>query len=344
MKENQLLPRERVMEALAGKEPDRVPWIELELGQMLVDKMLGKPTTAINMPNDMYNRGIEDEKKFSRLVGKDNVQFCFRPPIFCDFEIGKDNRYFYGKGHIQTHSDLDKIVLPDLGDKNYLEPAKQFVKNKEEFAAMAATRLGFAAVMLSMGMENFFESLYRDKELILEVLDRYTKWLLRAVEIISNIGFDFIAACDDMAIKTGPMISPKMIEEIFFPSMKKVADAISIPFFTHSDGDMFPLMEMWLNFGQNAIHPVEPAAMDIREVKKQYGSKICIIGNVDVDLLAQGTAEEVDKAVRDLIRNIAPGGGYILSSGNMLTDYSKVENIWAMSKALKKYGRYPIEV
>lgn len=344
MKKDQLLPRERIMEALALREPDRVPWIEIEVGQQLVDKMFGRPVTPINMPSDMFNRGAEEEKAFSRRVGKDNIQFCFRPPIFCDFNVGQGNRYFYGKGHIQSRDDLKKMVFPNLEDKNYLRAAKEFVENKEEFAALAVTRLGFAAVMLSVGMEEFFRLVYEDRELILAVLDRYTRWLCRAMEIVSELGFDFVAACDDLATTMGPMISPRMFEELFLPSMKKVAKAISVPFFTHSDGNMSQLMEIWLTLGQNGIHPIEPTAMDIRQVKRKYGSRVCIIGNVDVDLLSNGTPEEIEEIIRGLIRDIAPGGGYIMSTGNMLTDYSRIENVLAMGESIMKYGMYPIDV
>jgi hypothetical protein len=43
------------------------------------------------------------------------------------------------------------MVLPNLEDKDYLKPAKECIKKKEEFAALATTRLGFAATYLSIG-------------------------------------------------------------------------------------------------------------------------------------------------------------------------------------------------
>ena len=69
---------------------------------------------------------------------------------------------------------------------------------------------------------------------------------------------------------------------------------------------------------------------------------MCLIGNVDVDLLSTGTPDEIEKVVRELIRDIAPGGGYILSSGNSIPSYAKVENVIVMGQAIKEYGRYPI--
>jgi uroporphyrinogen decarboxylase len=85
-------------------------------------------------------------------------------------------------------------------------------------------------------------------------------------------------------------------------------------------------------------------AMDIRRIKKKYGHRVCLLGNVDLNLLGAGTPEEVDEEVRGLIRDVAPGGGYIVTSGNSLAGYLKPENVLALSAAVKKYGRYPISL
>ena len=57
-----------------------------------------------------------------------------------------------------------------------------------------------------------------------------------------------------------------------------------------------------------------------------------------------GTPEEVDKEVKERIAVAGPGGGYIVTSANSLTDYCKTENVWAIAKAVKKYGKYPLDM
>jgi uroporphyrinogen decarboxylase len=84
--------------------------------------------------------------------------------------------------------------------------------------------------------------------------------------------------------------------------------------------------------------------MDIRTVKRDYSDRICLLGNVDLNILGMGTPQDVEAEVRGLIRDVAPGGGYIVTSGNSLAGYLKPENVWALSEAVQKYGRYPISV
>jgi len=81
--------------------------------------------------------------------------------------------------------------------------------------------------------------------------------------------------------------------------------------------------------------------MDIGRMKTQYGSRVCLIGNIDLDYtLTRGTPDEVEKEVRERIALAGKGGGYIMSSANSLTDYCKTENVRAMSRALQTHGKY----
>jgi uroporphyrinogen decarboxylase len=84
--------------------------------------------------------------------------------------------------------------------------------------------------------------------------------------------------------------------------------------------------------------------MDIKEVKKQYGKKICILGNIDVNTHSLGTVEEVKAEVKQRISEVAPGGGYMVSSGNSIAAYCKPENVLAMAEAVQRYGKYPIMI
>ena len=101
---------------------------------------------------------------------------------------------------------------------------------------------------------------------------------------------------------------------------------------------------MIIELGVAGIHPNEKGAMDPIDTKKAFGDKICVLGNVDLNLLGMGTPEEVDAEVKELIRTVGPGGGYIITSGNSLASYLIPENVIAMADAVRKYAAYPIEV
>jgi len=83
--------------------------------------------------------------------------------------------------------------------------------------------------------------------------------------------------------------------------------------------------------------------MDIVKVKRMYGDRLCLAGNVSNELLRIGTPSDVEATVMKLIQEVGPGGGYAVGSGNSVTDWTKFENFIAMREATFKYGRYPIQ-
>ena len=80
------------------------------------------------------------------------------------------------------------------------------------------------------------------------------------------------------------------------------------------------------------------------ELLWNHGNRLCLLGNVDLNLLGMGKPEAVDQEVRELIRDVGPGGGYVVTSGNSLAGYLLPENVMVLSKAVQKYGRYPLTV
>jgi uroporphyrinogen decarboxylase len=103
-----------------------------------------------------------------------------------------------------------------------------------------------------------------------------------------------------------------------------------------------PLLADLLSLPIAGLHPNEKGAMDIVAMKRDYGRRLCLLGNVDLNILTLGTTQDVDEEVRQLIRDVGPGGGYIVTSGNSLAGYVRPENVIAMSRAVQKYGLYPL--
>jgi uroporphyrinogen decarboxylase len=333
---------DRVLKALRMEVPDRVPYIELEIDEILVRKLFGKDYIEGNRINPSYNeRTIVAEKALSKMIGRDNVCFPVRAPVLCQIGIGKDGRKFFGEGLIKTRDDLDLLLeLPDPKDLEIVESAKKFVDEKEGFAACAIARLGIAPTILSMGFEGFALNLYDDIDFVMQVYNAYSEYTMEVFHAIRNVGFDFYFCSDDIAYKTGTFVSPNTFREIILPRLKEVAKCIPVPWVYHSDGNILPIIEDWLSLGQSGMHPIEPGAMDIYEMKVLFGKRICLVGNVEIDTLTNGTMEDVKEEVKEKIEVLAPGGGYIISSSNSLPNFVQASNVIAMKEAILEYGSY----
>jgi uroporphyrinogen decarboxylase len=337
--------RERVLAALRGEEPDRVPYCELGIDRSLAQKLMGwgePQSQAHNLEVNQYT--LEEAKTIASFLKFDNLSYVLRAPVYAQKSAGQDGRLFYGEGMIRTEADLETLELPDPYDDSLYTEAEKFVRQKGEYATWFVTRIGIFPTMLSMGIEGFCIAVYENRCLVEAVLDRYCDWMMVVAERICQIGFDVFVSSDDLAFKTGPFLSPAMFRDLVMPRHQRVAEKISIPWILHSDGDVMPYLEDFLSLGITGLHPNEKGTMDIRTMKREYGDRICLLGNVDLNILGMGTQQDVEEEVRDLIRDVGPGGGYIVTSGNSLAGYLRPENVLALSKAVQDYGRYPLSI
>ncbi len=334
-----MTPRQRIMTALALKEPDCVPfadWIDDHVKQDLLK--------AMDAP------GLDDAE-FAGRLGMDAICFAaerYLAPQFCKTAIGADGREILtDEGLLQTDADLDKMVLPDLSDASYFDEAKRYLDTygNQDLAIFFGIRPGMMNTIYSMGWMDFSIALAENVNLVETIFDRYIDWNCELVEKMQVLGFDFITAYDDIAYNSGPMFSPQVLRELFLPRLKRLADTINLPWVYHSDGDLSRIFDDLLTLGMNGFNPFQPPVMDIEKYKDDYGDRICLWGNIDlVYTLSHGTVGEVEAEVKQRIKKLAPGGGYILASANSITEFCKPENVFAMAQAKDKYGWYPINI
>jgi len=331
-----------VLAALSGKEPDRIPYCELGIDRALAQRLMGwgqPESQAANLEANIYT--VDEAKAIASLLQKDNICYVLRAPVYAHKMPGEDGRLFYGEGMIKTEADLSLLQLPDPYDDTLYAEAEEFARQKGEYSAWLVTRIGIFPTWLGMGMENFCLALYENRPFVETVLDRYCDWVTVVAERVCQLGFDVFVSTDDVAFKTGPFFSPAVFRDLVLPRYQRVAEKITIPWIVHSDGNVMPFVDDLIGLGIAGLHPIEKGAMDIRAVKRGYGDRICLLGNVDLNILGLGTPEDVDRKVRDLIRDVGPGGGYIVTSGNSLAGYLRPENVLALAEAVQKYGRYP---
>jgi uroporphyrinogen-III decarboxylase len=335
--------KERVLAALKLKQPDRVPWVESSVHNKLAEKLLQRSDFEKANVTQLFSLpGARIPPAVLEVLALDNLNFSVAPPRFVksqNFE-GMD---IIVDGLIKTEADLKKVILPDPESDAFYQPARDFVSRYRgsNKALGITTRMGISNTYLSMGIEHFSLMLYENPGFVLQFMDMFIDWACKAVPKINDLGFDFLIVPEDLAWKQGPMFSPKMIRELFLPRMKKVAEKIRIPWIYHSDGNLLPILDDLLTLGMKGIANIEPSAMDINELKKKYGHRVCLVGNIDLHYtLTQGTPEEVEAEVKKRIQEVGPGGGYILASSNSLAGYCKPENVLAINRALLKYGNY----
>jgi len=341
---------ERVIKTINHKEPDRVPLAELQIDPPIIEAYLGRRI-----------KGVEDEMEFWAEHGYD--YYCATPhyPIgdIVEFEAHRDKysahtpkeseRHWAPEhaGAVQSMEDFEKIPWRDPIDEDF-ESIREAEKCLPDGMAIIAHVGGFFEfVWQLMGFETFSFALVDNPELIDRLNQKVCDILFKFVE--GSIAFDSVRAvwlCDDIAYTEGLMVSPDYYRKYVFPWHKKAGDLCrrrNLPLIYHSDGDLRPVINDIIANGVNVLHPVEPKAMDIVQLKRKYGDVLAFAGNVDLGYtLTRGTPAEVKAEVKEKIKALAPGGGYLLGSSNSIPEYVPLENFEAMCEAVFEYGVYPI--
>jgi uroporphyrinogen decarboxylase len=359
----EMSPRERVLVALSHGIPDRVPWVENAIDEpMQIQLMGGTEFTPGDLCRKLGMDGIGgtypiqgfDEKgqPFPDRTGHlethyypSKVTFDFFTPYITEtVSDATPGRSFLSRRLLESEKALDLFAewLPDPNHPGRYERVAKWIQDyREDYAVFARLDLGSGATIQSMGLEKFSYALADEPKLIHTIHRRFSDWAAQTITHLNEMDIDFFWVMDDIAWNRAPFFSLKVFREFILPYMKEVAQTIKKPWVFHSDGNILPLMDDLVSLGMDALHPIQPDAMDIRLVKEKYGDLLCLIGNIDIGYtLTRGSTQEVEQEVRDRIRIAGKGGGYIISSAMTITDYCRRENVLAMSDAVRKYGSY----
>jgi uroporphyrinogen decarboxylase len=269
-------------------------------------------------------------------------------------EDGMDIAY-YRDGAFKNFEDYDS--LPPLNPDNprrekYFKAMKKFESESEgNLYVMPSIWAVFEPTWQAFGFTAFSKLLTQPTK-IKKVFDTNGKFAVELLKRFIEWGENtLLYIFDDYGYKSGLLMSPKNYREYVFPWINqicKIAHKAGIKVILHSCGDIYPIFEDILKMGIDAVHPIEPTTSNpdynIFKLHEKYGEKITFIGNVSPQDLAEKTPEFIKEYTKKLIKELGPGGGYILSSGHSINPAVKLENYLSMHNTLAKYGKYPITV
>jgi uroporphyrinogen decarboxylase len=178
-----------------------------------------------------------------------------------------------------------------------------------------------------------------------EALRMVEEAIQRAELFSRHGGLDGLCLATDYCFNTGPFLSPAQFSEFVAPYLAKLISAYrAMGFYVikHTDGNVMPILDQIVQAGPHALHSLDPQAkVDIAEVKRLYGNRLCLIGNVNCGLLSSGTDEEVLASIRYALKSGMPGGGYIFSTSNSIYPGMSLSRYEMMLKVLRSEGTYP---
>ena len=144
---------------------------------------------------------------------------------------------------------------------------------------------------------------------------------------------------DDWGSQNGLMISPDLWRSLFKPYYARVFAEIhrlGMDAIFHSCGNVTPIVGDLIDIGLDMLDPVQPGAMDIAQIAREFGGKAAFCGAVDVqNLLVSGSPQQVKDVVRRVVETLGRpfGGALLLGPANVMTPDIPFENLVALFEA-----------
>lgn len=256
----------------------------------------------------------------------------------------------YTKGLIATPEDWrawdkrDIFRLPERANRAFLRIQKDF---GERIFILPGFLFGlFENTWQPMGFERFAVALRRNKDFIRRVIAFYRDHFCLMLEAWADAGVPGAVYTDDMAYRSGPMLAPSLLEELYGDALRRItqtAHGLGLKIVVHSCGNVMPLLPWFADCGFDGVHALEPTAgVDLAEAKQLVGDRLCLVGNIDIThILVDASREEVFEAVRTSIEAAGRGGGYMVAPTNSHHAISLQRLRW-MLEAVERYGHYPL--
>jgi len=310
-----MTPRERAIAALNLKQPDAVPTLELVFFATM---------EAFGEDYDFPKNWAELSQKEKDAAADHNARLYLKIAerygyslIFEALAPSGEQSIAIAK-KIRQHAG-DRYLLVRHGDATYGIPGGSW-------------------------MEDFFVSLFEKKDEMKQRAADMVKNALEHNKIFLDNGFDGFALCSDYCYNMGPFLSPPMFREFVTEYLARLVAGyrkMGAWVIKHTDGNIMPILDQLVECEPHALHSLDPmAGVDIAEVKRLVGHKVCLMGNVDCSKMQTGTEADVIASAEYAISSGKPGGGYFFCTSNCVFPGLPLSRYELMMTVYEKHKRY----
>lgn len=332
--------REWIQKTLSHQETEAVPYL-----------FSFSPPARRSLENYYGGTAIEDILEFPiRTTGPKSTKPLYAAPK----DFGKTLRDEFGV--LWSTSEIDRgspinPCLPEACLSNYKfpDPTASYrfqdignwcEKNKQHYTIIWIGDLWERATFMR-GMEKILLDLVLNPRFVEELLRRIADYIIQTMDILfARFKFDGIGLSDDYGTQKSMLMSPSDWRKFIKPFLLEIysfAKSHGRTVFHHSCGNIYPIIGDMIDIGLDILDPIQPEAMDILKLKREFGNYLTFCGGIRTqDLLPQGTVEDIRIEIKKLKKEMGKGGGYILKPGITIQADVPLDNLVAMIDEARK--------
>lgn len=326
--------KQRVIDAVNHRRPERLPFT-LYLATPLIEKLTGLWGDRENWPcpPDDLIRVLWDVE--TEEVSSD----VFRDRFGCEWRREAGGYVFINPP--LTEPNAKEIPRIDLVTDEDVNKVLEFRKKRPDAFIFYQFTACFGERLWNLrGMEQTMIDYLLEKKFVHQALDILLEMHFEAIEKLLTLPIDGITFGDDFGTQNNLMISKDVFLEFFKPRLaqlyEKVRNADKIVGH-HSCGNNTAIMGDFIDIGLQVFHPLQPEAMDIKEIKKEFGKDLTFRGGIGTQGdLVFGPPEKAVAEVRHAVEILAEDGGYLLETAKPLPEETPVKNAIAIIEEINR--------
>lgn len=343
-----MTPRERISAVATGKPFDRIPCIP-SLGEHAA-LLIGVKVSEYHLSARLMAQGQIEAYK---VYGYDGVGVG--PGHQGVAEAAGSTLAFpdYGTPYISEYAvkekaDLDRLSIPDPHKDGrlpvFLEAIEILIDEVGEENPVSLVLGGPISTASSLrGTEPLMRDLYYDPEFAHRLLSFSVEATVPFVREVVKLGAG-IGIVDP--VSSGSLLSAAQFRQFAFPYTKRLVEEIGkvgAPPALHICGNTSRIWNDMVETGAGSLSLDN--VIDLEEAKKAVGDRITISGNIrPSETMLFGTPATVEENVKECLRKAYDSPkGFLLALGCALPIRTPPENIHALVRAAKKFGRYPYD-
>ena len=347
-----------MIDILGGRSASRrVPLIEYIVDDVvmrpIVTELLGRSWHPWGPDRDAQARYLDTMIAFWERMGYDVVRFEVGLPFRERMTVIRDASPFSSgdrswpdehTGSITSWREFEEYAWPEVNEFDFF-PYQYLNDHLPDGMGLIACHAGGVYEHLSwiMSFEGLCTALYEAPDLVRAVTDALGQRMEAFYrELLDLDRLVAIFPGDDMGYRTGTMVSPATLRSLILPWHKTfaaMAHQRAMPYFLHSCGNILAIMEDLIEeVGIDGKHSYEDAIIPVEEFQARFGSRIAVLGGVDINILGGTDPMAVRRRVRQLLELCGGRGRYAIGSGNSIPSYIPVENYLAMIDETHAYN------
>ncbi|MBI2941145.1 MAG: hypothetical protein HYY04_11975 [Chloroflexi bacterium] len=349
--------QERIVTALRGGMPDRVPWVTYTgalpqgmLERQLRNRGLGllahRAVYTIDRPNvRLAERPVEEngetitvrtwQTPLGELTEKRRTEPGYNSSWAIEHFVKKPRDY-----EILEFIIHDTTYHPDYGP--FLR--KQSEMGTDGLVNTAVHRMPFQRLWIEYtGLDRFLLDLHDYPELVNRVLDAMREKDLELWEVVAHSPAEFVWAPDNV---TSLAMGPRLFDRYFVPYYEALGDIMhrnGKRIYCHMDGSLLQLVDCIARTPIDIIEAFTPTPtgdLSVAEARRAWTGKVLSLNfpsSVHIE-----TPEVIAAVTRDLLRQAAPGDGFLIGITENIPDNVYARSLTAITDAIDRWGDCPL--